>query len=457
MRRDHSLSSTSAALNRRHVLLGAGAALSACSLPAGVRGQERERERSASAEPGMPPITIQKVRAITTAPQGQRLVVVKVETSEPGLEGLGCATFNQRPLAVVEAVEQYLDPFARGRRVDDIEDLWQTAYTSSYWRNGPVLNNALSGLDMALWDIKGKRAQMPVYQLLGGKCRFAVALYGHASGRDEKEIEDSVRSYLERGYRHVRVQLGGYGSPHLSTHPDFREAGFGLEVDELMEAGPYLRAMPKLFESLRAALGDDVELLHDVHERVEPIQAIQLVKELEKYRPFFIEDPFAPEQNEYFRMLRQQSACPIAMGELFNNPHEWVGLITDRLIDFIRVHLSQIGGLTPARKLAILAEHFAVRTAWHGPGDVSPVGHACNAHLDLASHNFGIQEGPRFGEALREVFPGCPEIKDGYLHVSERPGFGIDINEAMAAKYPLPEKPGYWTPVRRRDGTAVRP
>lgn len=410
-----------------------------------------------AATAGLPPLKVTKVRAVTTAPDRIRLVVVKVETSEPGLYGLGCATFNQRPLAVVEAVEKYLDPFARGRSADDIEDMWQNAYTSSYWRNGPVLNNALSGLDMALWDIKGKRAGMPVYQLLGGKCRFAVDLYAHARGREPKEVEDSVRSFVEQGFRHVRIQLGAYGSGHLSESPDFRAAGFGLPADEHMDSGPYLRAMPKLFEHVRNALGERVELLHDVHERVNPIEAIQLVKELEKYRPFFIEDPFAPEQNGYFKMLRKQTSCPLAMGELFNNPHEWIDLIVQRLIDFIRVHLSQIGGLTPARKLAVLAEHFAVRSAWHGPGDVSPVGHACNAHLDLAIPNFGIQEGPRFSDALKEIFPGCPEIKNGYLHVNEKPGFGVDLNEELAAKYPLPENPGFWTPVRRRDGTAVRP
>lgn len=403
------------------------------------------------------PVKITRVRAIATAPDNVRLVVVKVETDQPGLYGLGCATFNQRPLPVIDAVNNYLDPFAQGRDANNIEDIWQTAYTSSYWRNGPVLNNALSGLDMALWDIKGKLAGMPVYQLLGGKCRFAVDLYAHAGGRDAKETEDSVRSYVEKGYRHIRIQLGGYGSSHLSKGADFREAGFGMPKDEHMDAGPYLRAIPKLFEHIRTTFGDELELLHDVHERVEPIDAIRLVKELEQYRPFFIEDPFAPEQNGYFKLLRQQTTCPIAMGELFNNPHEWVDLITNRYIDFIRVHLSQVGGLTPARKLATLAEHFAVRSAWHGPSDVSPVGHACNAHLDLAIHNFGIQEGPRFSDRLQEVFPGCPEVKNGYLHVNERPGFGVDINEELAAKYPLPEDPGFWKPIRRRDGTAIRP
>src|SRR5262249_2643601 len=192
-------------------------------------------------------------------------------------------------------------------------------------------------------------------------------------------------------------------------------------------------------------------------ERVEPIQAIGLCKDLEQYKPFFIEDPFAPEANGYFHMLRKQCSTPIAMGELFNNPHEWIGLITERLIDFIRVHLSQIGGLTPARKLAALAENFQVRSAWHGPGDVSPVGHAVDAHLDLAIHNFGIQEATRFNDATQEVFPGAPTFKNGYMYVNEAPGFGVDINEELARKYPLPENPGYWLPVRRKDGTAVRP
>jgi mannonate dehydratase len=437
--------------------IGAAGTLGGLAAWHAVRGQEPDSPSSESSSKGEAPVTIRRVRAITTAPQRIRLVVVKVETSEPGLYGLGCATFNQRPLAVVEAVNKYLDPFAQGRNVDDIEDLWQNAYTSSYWRNGPVLNNALSGLDMALWDIKGKRAGMPVYQLLGGKCRFAVDCYAHASGRDPQELEQSVRRHLERGFRHIRIQVGAYGSPHLSSTPDFREAGFGLNVDGYMDSLPYLKATPKAFEHIRNAVGDEVELLHDIHERIRPIEAVNLLKELEKYRPFFIEDPLEPEQNGYFPFLRQHTTCPIAMGELFNNPHEWVNLITERLIDFIRVHLSQIGGLTPARKLANLAEYFAVRTAWHGPGDVSPVGHACNAHLDLAVHNFGIQEGPNFSDETREVFPGAPEIRNGYLYVNEAPGFGVDINEDAAAKHPLPEDPGYWRPLRRRDGTANRP
>jgi len=415
-------------------------------------------EVDAKLKRGSAPVKITKVRAILTSPQSKvRFVVVKVETSEPGLYGLGCATFNQRPLPVKTAVEEYLDPFCRGRDADDIEDLWQTAYTSSYWRNGPVLNNALSGLDQALWDIKGKRAGMPVYQLFGGKCRFAVDCYAHSSGKDLGALEESVHRNTERGFRHIRIQLGGYGSPQLSKEAHFEEESFGLPVESHMDARPYMNAVPRMFEHIRNNFGDEIELLHDMHERLEPIQAIQVCKEVERYHPFFMEDPLAPEANGWFRNLRQQCSTPIAMGELFNNPHEWVPLISERLIDFIRVHISQVGGLTPARKLAALAEAFQVRSAWHGPTDVSPVGHAANAHLDLAIHNFGIQEAVQFNDATLEVFPGTPTMKNGYMHVNEAPGLGVDINEELARKYPLPEAPGYWLPVRRKDGTAARP
>lgn len=444
-------------MNRRNLIKGLGLGIAAGSLGIISKSDEAIANEYAKATKGLPPLKITNVKAILTAPQRIRLCVVKVETSEPGLYGLGCATFNQRPLPVVSAVDNYLNPFAKGRDVDNIEDMWQNAYTSSYWRNGPVLNNALSGLDQALWDIKGKRANMPVYQLLGGKCRFAVDCYTHCSGRDFDQVERSVRRAMEEGFRHIRIQLGGYGSPHLSKEADFKNAEFGLPSDSLMEAGPYVRATIKMFEHIRKACGDEIELLHDIHERIPPIQAINLIKQLEQYHPFFIEDPFSPEDNGYFKLLRQQTSVPIAMGELFNNPHEWTGLITERLIDFIRVHISQIGGLSVARKLAALCEWFNVRSAWHGPGDVSPVGHAANAHLDLAIPNFGIQEAVRFNDKTREVFSGCPTFKNGYMYVNEAPGFGVDINEELAAKFPLPNHPGYWSPVRRSDGTAVRP
>lgn len=395
------------------------------------------------------PIVIRRIRTLLTAPNGIRLVVVKVETSEPGLYGLGCATFTQRPLAVKAAVEEYLDPFLQGRDADAIEDIWQSAFVSSYWRNGPVLNNALSGVDMALWDIKAKRAGMPLYQLLGGPCRDRVPLYRHCSGRDPEEVAGAVRAAMEQGYRYCRVQVDV--PPHATYGA--RSAG-GART---WEPTPYVSAVLRLFERLRGEFGDRVELLHDVHERLPPIQAIFLARSLEPYRLFFLEDPFAPEDIGYFPILRQQTCTPIAMGELFSNVNEYLPLVRDRLIDFIRVHLSAIGGISPARKLAALCEFFGVRTAWHGPGDVSPVGHAANLHLDLACYNFGIQEEHFFRDETREVFPGTPEIRDGCMWPNDRPGLGVEIDEEKAARYPFPEGPGNWPPIRRLDGTVIRP
>jgi mannonate dehydratase len=409
-------------------------------------------------------LRITDIKTILTAPAGIRLVVVKVLTSEPGLYGLGCATFTQRARVVATAVDQYLRPFLLGKDPTQIEDIWQSSWLSSYWRNGPVLNNAISGVDMALWDILGKRAGLPLYQLLGGKCRRAVDTYRHASGRTLEEVEESVRRFQAQGYRHVRVQIAVPGQATYGS----RGAGAALDPAAqrdnqqalLWEPKPYCRLVPRLFEHLRQHLGDEVELLHDVHERVPPILAMQLVKDLEPYRPFFIEDPFSPEDIGYFEHLRKLTTTPIAMGELFNSRHEWLDLVTRRLIDFIRVHLSQVGGLTMARKMAAICEMFAVRTAWHGPGDVSPVGHAANVHLDLAIPNFGIQEAREFTQAEQDVFPGCPELRDGYYWVHDKPGLGVDLDEALAARFPIQDDPPFdysWGNLRHRDGTVTKP
>jgi mannonate dehydratase len=407
-------------------------------------------------------LKITDIKAILTAPAGIRLVVVKVLTNQPGLHGLGCATFTQRARAVETAVDRYLKPFLVGKNPLDIEDIWQSAFVSSYWRNGPVLGNALSGVDMALWDILGKSAGLPVYQLLGGKCRDGVDTYRHASGPDFQRVEESVRKFIDQGYRHVRVQvavpgLATYGAPATGSGDAPKPANSRAER---WEPKPYVRRVVKLFEHLRKQLGDDVELLHDVHERVPPILAIQLAKDLESYRLFFLEDPFSPEDVGWFTNLRQQTSTPLAMGELFNNPNEWLSLVSGRLIDFIRIHISQVGGLTMARKIAALCEFFSVRTAWHGPGDVSPVGHAANVHLDLATPNFGIQEAREFTQAERDVFPGCPELKNGYYTVGERPGLGIDIDEKLAARFPITDDPSFdmrWGNYRRLDGTIIKP
>ncbi len=409
-------------------------------------------------------LKITDIRTILTAPAGIRLVVVKVLTNEPGLYGLGCATFTQRARVVETAVDKYLRPFLLGKNPLAIEDLWQSSFVSSYWRNGPVLGNALSGVDMACWDILGKVSGLPVYQLLGGKCRTAVDTYRHTSGTSIKEVEDAARKAIAQGYRYVRVQmaiqgLSTYGAKSPSGQPgDVKTPADGRP--QVWEPKPYVRTLPKLFEHLRKQLGDEVELLHDVHERVPPVLALQLAKDLEPYHLFFLEDPFSPEDVGYFKHLRAQTSTPIAMGELFNNPNEWLSLVSERLIDFIRIHISQVGGLTMARKVAALCEFFGVRTAWHGPGDVSPVGHACNVHLDLATPNFGIQEGREFTQAEQDVFPGCPELKNGYFHATDKPGFGIDLDEKLAAKFPIQDDPPFdlrWGNVRRKDGTVVKP
>ena len=402
------------------------------------------------------PITITNIKTILTAPETIPLVVVKIETSEPGLYGLGCATFTQRYLAVATAVDQYLKPYLIGKDVANIEDIWQTCQVNGYWRNGPITNNALSGVDMALWDIKGKVAGMPVYDLLGGKARAGAAVYRHADGKSLSEVEENVRKYMEQGLLYIRCQWGGYGG-----RIDQIKAPENAPEGTYFDPHGYARNTLRLFDHIRNAVGDDIELLHDVHERLAPIEAVRLSKNLEPYRLFFLEDALSPEAVDWFAIMRQQSATPIAMGELFTHPQEWLPLIQNRLIDFIRCHISTIGGITPAKKLAHLCEAFGIRTAWHGPGDVSPVGHAANLHIDLSSYNFGVQEWWGPSDLIKEVFPGTPELRGGYLYANDKPGLGIDIDEKLAAQYPPDNanaiRPKLWTTARTPDGGSWRP
>ncbi len=428
-------------------------------------------------------VTIRDIRVIMTEPDNIRLVIVKIETSEPGLYGVGCATFTQRPSTVKAAADDFLRPFLIGKNVADIEDIWQSAYVSSYWRNGPVLNNALSGVDQALWDIKGKMAGMPVYDLLGGRAREAAPVYVHASGASKEETADRMAAYMEQGFHHIRIQVAtrgyaSYGShgasgdgsvvardvsegpiPVTSWLRDYDSNQLYAHAGGVFEPKPYMRGALELFEHIRDRFGYGVEILHDVHERIPPILGVWFAKEVEKYQLFFLEDLFSPEDNEYFRMVRQQCATPIAMGELWNSPHEIIPMIKDRLVDFLRMHMSQIGGITPGKKFAAMGELFSVRTAWHGPGDTSPVGHAANLMLDVNCYNFGIQEYSIPPERTLEMFPGFPEVRDGVMWPNGKPGLGIDIDEEMAAKFPHRERAfgGAWDTVRRADGGMVKP
>lgn len=400
----------------------------------------------------MPAITIQDIQVITTQPTTQRLVIVKIITSDPGLYGWGCATFTQRFHAVQAAIEQHLKPFLIGREVHRIEDIWQQLMVNGYWRNGPVLNNAISGIDMALWDIKGKLANMPVYELLGGKCREAAAVYVHADGHDVSEVIESARQFINAGYRYIRVQMGGYGGSQARDHrPD------GALEGAYFDPRVYTQNMVKMLETVRSALGDEIELLHDIHERLQPIEAVGFAKAVEPIRLFFLEDALAPEDIDWFKNIRAQCTTPLAMGELFTNSLEWRSLVEHRLIDFIRMHVSAIGGLTPARNAAIFAQVYGIRTAWHGPQDVSPIGHAANLHLDVWSPNFGIQEWCRFPEVVYEMFPGCPVVRDGYMYPNDRPGLGIDVDEKLAAKFPCSDEILQWTQTRLPDGSPARP
>jgi mannonate dehydratase len=397
-------------------------------------------------------ITIQDVQTILTQPDYARLIVVKIITSEPGLSGLGCATFTQRFHAVHAAIEKHLKPFLIGRDVANIEELWQMMMVNGYWRNGPVLNNAISGVDMALWDIKGKLAGMPVYQLLGGKCREGAAVYVHADGRYRQEVAENVHKFIGSGYRFVRVQLGLYGGKTAKlAKPE------GAPEGAYYDPRDYVRNVLQMIEFVRAELGEEIELLHDVHERLKPIEAVQFAKDLEAFKLFFLEDLLAPEDLPWFERIREQCATPLAMGELFNHPREWQPLISGRLIDFIRMHISQMGGITPARNAAIFANMYGIRTAWHGPGDVSPVGHAANLHLDLWAPNFGIQEWCCFSELVYEMFPGTPEVREGYMYPNDQPGLGIDIDEQLADKYPCTDEVIHWTQTRLPDGSPARP
>lgn len=434
-------------MNRRDFIAGTTA------IPVLATEQRDHRTR------GLPPLTIRDVRVIATgAGRAYQWVFVKVITSEPGLYGIGSASNLGQAVTVATAIEKYYAPFWIGKDPDRIEDLWQSTNVHCYWRNSTVLNCALSGLDMALWDIKGKRAGMPVYDLLGGKARDAVPLYAHADGRDTVEVEDNVRKFMEQGYRHVRAQMGGYGGggfipPGQGSRPAVGFSGPAFDEDL------YVDTIPQMFDHLRAKLGPQVKLLHDVHEHLSPLAAVELAKRLEPYHMFYVEDILPPEHIAHYQRIRSVCSTPMAIGELFTNPHEWVPLISERLIDFTRCRLSEIGGITPAKKVAALCETFGARTAWQEGGDNDPVNQLASYHVDFAISSFGIQEENHFPELVHELLPGTAQLKGGYLYGNDAPGLGIDINEELAAKYPLVISPRVdnWTTVRAMDGSIVKP
>ena len=406
---------------------------------------------------------ITDVKTILTQPEGEHLVIVKVLTSEPGLYGIGCATHGERPLAVAAAIDQHVKPLSIGKECDRIEDIWQTSYVASYFRSGVTLNNALSGIDGALWDILGKRAGMPVYKLLGGKVRAAVPLYAHASAAGAA------------GARGPGAQVDGQGlppRPRAARRPrlrDLRRSRRDLEGGAAGAARRASRPRPSSSPRPTSTTRSRCSSICATSSASTSSCSTTSTSGSRRSRPSSSPRPwsrtgcsssrtrFAPEDAAWFQHLRQQTSTPLAMGELFVNRHEWLPLVTNRWIDFIRLHISAVGGLSMARKVAACCEFFNVRTAWHGPGNVSPVGHAVNLHLDLASYNFGIQEQHVFSPTLRELFPGAPEIKGGYMYANDKPGLGIDIDEKVAAKFPYTSPGRNRGTDRRLDGTIVRP
>jgi mannonate dehydratase len=396
---------------------------------------------------------ITNARVIVTCPD-RNFVTLKIET-EDGLYGLGDATLNGRELAVASYLTDHVVPLLIGRDARRIEDTWQYLYKGAYWRRGPVTMTAIAAVDVALWDILGKAANLPVYRLLGGASREGVMVYGHANGSDLDDTVAAVGRYLEMGYKAVRAQSGipglastyGVGRGGMYYEP----AEPGLPPENVWSTERYLAFVPSLFAALRKEFGPDPRLLHDVHHRLTPIEAGRLGKELEPYHLFWMEDPVPAELQQGFRLIRQHTTTPIAVGEVFSSIHDCQQLIQEQLIDYIRSTVVHAGGLTHLRKIAQLAELYHVRTGCHGATDLSPVCMAAALHFGLSVPNFGIQEYMRHSEATDRVFPHGYTFADGYLHPGERPGLGVDLDEALAAQHPYQR--AYLPVNRREDGT----
>ena len=392
-------------------------------------------------------------KVIVTCP-GRNFVTLKIITDE-GIYGIGDATLNGREKAVVAYLEDHVIPLLIGRDAGRVEDIWQYLYRGAYWRRGPVTMTAIAAVDTCLWDIKAKAANMPLYQLLGGASRDGVLVYGHANGTDIAHTVDEVGRYIDMGYKAVRAQSGipgvkgayGVGRGDMYYEP----ADANLPTETIWDTPSYLNFIPSLFEALRVAHGPDVELLHDVHHRLTPIEAGRLGKSLEPYRLFWIEDATPAENQQSFELIRQHTVTPLAVGEIFNSIHDCRELIENQLIDYIRATVVHAGGITHLRQIAGLAALYQVRTGCHGATDLSPASMGAALHFDLWVPNFGIQEYMRHSEETDAVFPHTYSFKDGYLHPGEAPGIGVDIDEELAAKYPYDPKQ---LPVARlKDGS----
>ncbi len=396
---------------------------------------------------------ITEARVIITSP-GRNFVSLKICTDE-GLYGVGDATLNGRELAVSAYLKDHIVPLLVGRDPHQIEDIWQFLYRGAYWRKGPVTMTAISAVDIALWDLKAKVANMPLYQLLGGKSRSGVMVYGHANGDSIEETVEEVGKYLDAGYHAVRAQTGipGLKSTYgVSKDKMFYEpADSDLPTENEWSTTKYLDNLPKLFEKIRTVYGNEPHLLHDVHHRLTPIEAASLGKDLESFRLFWLEDAVPAENQAGFRILRQNTVTPLAVGEIFNTIWDCKQLLEEQLIDYIRTSIVHAGGLTHLRRIADFASLYHVRTGSHGATDLSPICMGAALHFDLWVPNFGIQEYMRHSEETNAVFPHSYSFQNGYMYPGDAVGHGVDINEKLAAKYPYQRA---YLPVNRlEDGT----
>jgi mannonate dehydratase len=399
------------------------------------------------------PLRIRAARVIVTSP-GRNFVTLKIETDE-GIYGIGDATLNGREKSVVAYLEDHVIPVLIGRDARRIEDIWQFLYRGAYWRRGPVTMRAIAAVDVALWDIKAKALGTPLHDLLGGKSREGVMVYGHANGETLEDTVEAVGRYIEAGYKAVRAQSGvpgldlayGVGRGDLYYEP----ADAHLPTETVWSTRKYLNYLPKLFDALREKHGFDVELLHDGHHRMTPIEAAQLGKSLEPHQLFWLEDVTQAENQDAFRLIRQHTTTPLAVGEVFNTIWDAKDLIQEQLIDYIRTSVVGAGGLTHLRRIADFAAVWQIKTGCHGATDLSPVTMGAALHFDSWVPNFGIQEYMRHTPETDAVFPHAYSFADGLMHPGDAPGHGVDIDEALAAKYPY--EPRQLPVARLEDGT----
>jgi len=398
-------------------------------------------------------LKIVSAKVIITCP-GRNFVTLKIETSD-GVTGLGDATLNGRELAVASYLNDHLIPCLIGRDAHAIEDIWQYFYRGAYWRRGPVTMSAIAAVDMALWDIKAKVAGLPLYQLLGGKCRDGAMVYTHATGPTIEATIEKAQAYIAQGFKAVRLQTSVPGLKTTygvsKTQKSYEPADADIPSEHVWSSEKYLRSVPELFQKARDVLGWDVHLLHDVHHRLTPIEAARLGKDLEPYRLFWLEDTVVAENQANFRLIRQHTTTPLAVGEVFNSIWDCKQLIEEQLIDYIRATVTHAGGITHLRRIAALADLYNVRTGCHGPTDLSPVCMGAALHFDVSIPNFGVQEWMRHAPETDEVFPHSYHYRDGALHPGEAPGLGVEIDEKLAAKYPY--KRAYLPVNRLEDGS----